>query len=121
MSAADTKILRLNPGPRMSQGVIHAGLLYTSGQVYGDSADVGEQTKNILAKIDALLAQAGSSKSSILTASVWLSDISTFDQMNRVWEQWIDPENPPARATVESKLAGPEYKVEISVIAVAQR
>ena len=103
----------------MSQGVLHGGLLYTAGQVDNESPDVGEQTKNVLAKIDALLAQVQSSKSQVLTANIWLSDISAFDEMNRVWEHWIDPHNPPTRATVESRLAAPEYKVEIAVVAVA--
>jgi enamine deaminase RidA (YjgF/YER057c/UK114 family) len=103
----------------MSQGVIHGGLLYTAGQVDAQSTDVAEQTRNVLAKIDALLAQAQSSKSQVLSANIWLSDMATFDEMNRVWEHWIDPHNPPARATVGSKLATPDYKVEIAVIAVA--
>ena len=103
----------------MSQGVVHGGLLYTAGQVDKESTDVGEQTKNVLAKIDALLAQAQSSKSRLLSANIWLSDITTFDDMNRVWERWIDPSNPPTRVTVGSSLAAPEYKVEIAVVAVA--
>jgi len=103
----------------MSQGVVHGGLLYTAGQVDKESTDVGEQTKNVLAKIDALLAQVQSSKSQVLSANIWLSDMATFEDMNRVWEHWIDPYNPPTRATVESRLATPEYKVEIAVIAVA--
>jgi enamine deaminase RidA (YjgF/YER057c/UK114 family) len=102
----------------MSQGVVHGGLLYTAGQVDNESTDVAEQTKNVLAKIDALLAQAQSSKSQLISANIWLSDMATFDEMNSVWERWIDPNNPPTRATVESKLATPEFKVEIAVIAV---
>jgi enamine deaminase RidA (YjgF/YER057c/UK114 family) len=105
----------------MSQGVIHAGVLYTSGQVDAEGADVATQTKNILAKIDNLLAQAGSTKADVISANVWLDDIGSFDEMNRIWEQWIDPKNPPTRATVESKLAGTQYKVEIAMIAVARR
>jgi len=116
-SAAD--IVRLNPGSRYSQGVIHGGLLYTAGLVDAESGDVAEQTRNILNKIDALLASAGTTKSRILSVSIWLSDIGTFEEMNRAWEQWIDKDNLPTRATVESKLASPEYKVEISVIAAA--
>jgi enamine deaminase RidA (YjgF/YER057c/UK114 family) len=103
----------------MSQGVVYGGLLYTAGQVDAQSADVGKQTKNVLAKIDALLARANSSKSQLLSASIWLSDMATFEDMNRVWERWIDPHNPSARATVESRLATAEYKVKIAVIAVA--
>ncbi len=101
----------------MSTAVVHAGVVYTSGQVDPDGADVTAQTKTILAKIDALLAQAGTDKSRALSASIWLSDISTFNEMNAVWEAWIVPGSPPARATVESRLANPNYKVEISVIA----
>lgn len=119
MASANESIERLTPGPRLSHGVVHGGLLYTAGQVDKESTDVGEQTKNVLGKIDDLLTQAHSSKSQLLSANVWLSDIATFDEMNRVWEGWIDPHNPPARATVESRLAAPEYKVEIAVIAVA--
>ena len=119
MADVSESIERLTPGPRMSQGVVHGGLLYTAGQVDNESTDVGEQTKNVLAKIDALLAQVQSSKSHVLSANIWLSDMATFDDMNRVWEHWIDPNNPPTRATVESRLATPEYKVEIAVIAVA--
>lgn len=115
----DNTISYLSPGPRMSQGVLHAGLLYTAGQVDSSSPQAAEQTRNVLAKIDALLARAGSSRSRIVSANIWLSDIATFDEMNGVWEAWIDPAAPPARATVESKLAGPEYKVEIAIVAAA--
>jgi enamine deaminase RidA (YjgF/YER057c/UK114 family) len=101
----------------MSQGVVHAGILYTAGHVDDSSPHVGEQTKNVLSKIEALLERAGSSRAQILSANIWLSDISGFEEMNEAWEAWIDTANPPARATVESKLAGHLYKVEISVIA----
>jgi enamine deaminase RidA (YjgF/YER057c/UK114 family) len=111
------EIIRINPGPRMSQGVIHAGILYTAGQVDAQAGDVTGQTRNVLAKIDELLAQAGTSRSRLLSANIWLADITTFPLMNAVWEAWIDPANPPARATVQSKLAGPEYLVEIAVLA----
>jgi enamine deaminase RidA (YjgF/YER057c/UK114 family) len=110
-------ITRINPGPRMSQGVIHAGVLYTAGQVDARATDVAGQTRNVLAQIDALLAQAGATRARLLSANIWLADIATFDEMNAVWEAWIDPANPPARATVQSKLAGPEYLVEIAVLA----
>jgi enamine deaminase RidA (YjgF/YER057c/UK114 family) len=111
-------IERINAGPRMSQAVIHEGLVYLAGQVADDQdADVAEQTRQVLAKIDGLLAEAGSDKSRLILANIWLSDISTFEQMNAVWDQWVSPGNPPARATVESKLARPQLKVEIMVIA----
>ncbi|HKQ79180.1 MAG TPA: RidA family protein [Blastocatellia bacterium] len=111
-------IERIKVGPRMSQAVIHGATVYLAGQVADDpNADVAEQTRQILAKIDGLLAEAGTDKSKALSANVWLSDISTFDQMNAVWDEWVTPGSPPARATVESKLAGPQFKVEIMVIA----
>jgi enamine deaminase RidA (YjgF/YER057c/UK114 family) len=111
------EIVRMEPGPRMSRGVVHAGVLYTAGHVDAQAGGVAGQTKNILARLEALLQQAGTDKSRIVSANIWLADISTFDEMNAVWDAWVDKANPPARATVESKLAGPEYKVEISIIA----
>ena len=111
-------IERINVGPRMSQAVIHGGAVYLAGQVADEpSADVAGQTRQILAKIDRLLTEAGTDKSKLLSANVWLSDISTFDQMNAVWDEWVTPGNPPARACVESRLARPEFKVEIMVVA----
>jgi enamine deaminase RidA (YjgF/YER057c/UK114 family) len=111
-------IERIKVGPRMSQVVIHGDTIYLAGQVADDpSADVAGQTRQILAKIDNLLAEAGADKSKVLSANVWLSDISTFDQMNAVWDKWVTPGQPPARATVESRLARPEFKVEIMVVA----
>jgi enamine deaminase RidA (YjgF/YER057c/UK114 family) len=111
-------IERIKVGPRMSQVVIRGDTIYLAGQVADDpSADVAGQTRQILAKIDNLLAEAGADKSKVLSANVWLSDISTFDQMNAVWDKWVTPGQPPARATVESRLARPEFKVEIMVVA----
>jgi enamine deaminase RidA (YjgF/YER057c/UK114 family) len=111
-------IERIKVGPRMSQAVIHGNTVYLAGQVADNtSADVADQTRQVLDKIDGLLAEAGTDKSKLLFANVWLSDISTFQQMNSVWDAWVTPGMPPARATVESKLAGPQYKVEISVVA----
>jgi enamine deaminase RidA (YjgF/YER057c/UK114 family) len=111
-------IERIKVGPRMSQAVIHGDTVYIAGQVADDTgADVAGQTRQILAKIDALLAEAGTDKSKLLSANVWLSDISTFERMNAVWDEWVTPGNPPARACVESKLARPEFKVEIMVVA----
>jgi enamine deaminase RidA (YjgF/YER057c/UK114 family) len=112
-------IQRFEVGPRMSQCVVHSDTVYTAGQVAQGArgASVAEQTRDILATIDHLLAQAGTNKSKLLTANIWLTDIATFDQMNQVWDAWITPGNPPARACVESKLAHPDYKVEIMVTA----
>lgn len=117
----DSGLIHFSPGPRMSQGVAHGGLLYSAGHVDATSASVAEQTSNVLAKIDCLLTQAGSSKSRLISANIWLADMTSFDEMNLVWEAWIDPAAPPARATVESKLATPDYKVEISVIAAVEK
>lgn len=113
-------IRRLHPGPRMSQAVVHGTTVYLAGQVAADpSQDVAGQTRQILGQIDALLAEAGTDRSRILSANIWLADVSTFAQMNSVWDQWVDPAHPPARATVEARLAAPQYKVEIAVIAAA--
>ncbi len=76
-----------------------------------------EQTRDALAQIDGHLASAGSDKSKLLMVNVWLSDIATFDEMNRAWDEWVDRDNMPARATVEARLASPDYKVEIAGIA----
>jgi enamine deaminase RidA (YjgF/YER057c/UK114 family) len=101
----------------MSRAVSFGGVLYTSGQVDAEAVDVQGQTSNILARIEKLLEDAGTTRSRILSTNIWLADIATFDEMNAVWDAWIDKANPPARATVESKLADARYKVEIAVIA----
>lgn len=110
-------IRRIEPGPRMSEAVIHGGKLYTAGIVA--DATVGksvlEQTTEILEQIDALLAKAGSSKTRILKANIWLTDMSAFSQMNQAWDAWVVSGQAPARATVESKLAAPGYDVEIMI------
>ena len=111
-------IERIEVGKRLSKAVIHGNTVYLAGQAPDDlGADVAGQTRQILAKIDGLLAQAGTDKSKLLTANVWLSDISGYDQMNAVWDEWVTPGNSPARACVESRLAKPQYKVEIAVVA----
>lgn len=111
-------IKRLHTGPRMSQVVIHGDTVYTAGIVADDAnADAGGQTGQILDKIDSFLREAGSDKTKILMATIWLSDIKYFDELNAVWDMWVSKDNPPARACVESKLAAPQYKVEIRVIA----
>ena len=104
----------------MSAAVVANGFVFLSGQVADDtSVGVHEQTEQALASIDRLLAAAGSDKTHIVAANVYLSDIGAFDQMNRAWEAWVAPDAKPARATVEAKLAAPEYLVEIQVVAVA--
>ena len=114
-------IQRLHSGPRMSQVVKHAGVVYTAGQVAqrAPGASVAEQTRDILARIDELLSEVGSDKSKLLSATIWLVDMDTFAEMNEVWDAWIDPQNPPARACVESRLAAPQFTVEIGVVAAA--
>jgi len=112
-------INRIGVGPRMSQAVVHGETIFLSGTVADKMAgkSVGEQTKEILAIIDRLLAQAGSDKSKILSANIWLVDIKTFAEMNAVWDAWVAPGHTPARATVEAKLAAPQFAVEIACIA----
>ncbi len=109
-------IQRIGIGKRMTDIVINNGTIYLSGQV-GQGDNVTAQTKDVLASIDALLAKAGSSKANILQAIIWLDDMANFAEMNAVWDAWVDPANPPARATGEAKLATPQYKVEIIVTA----
>ena len=112
-------IERIQIGPRMSQAVVHGNMVYLAGQVADDkTADIATQTHQCLATIDRLLAQAGTSKSSLLTMSVFLADIGDFAAMNEVYDRWIDPANPPTRACVEAKLADPGYKVEFVAVAV---
>ena len=101
---------------RMSQSVVHGDTIYLAGQV-GDGADVAAQTKDMLAQVDCLLAATGSSKSHILSATIWMADIGQIGDMNAVWDVWIDPANPPARACGESRLATPDYLVEVMIIA----
>lgn len=113
-------IQRIEPGPRMSEAVIHGGKIYTAG-IVADAAvgkSVREQTQDILQQIDALLNAVGSDKTRILKANIWLTDISTFSQMNEAWDAWVVPGKTPARATVEAKLAAPGYDVEIMIEAV---
>ena len=113
------EIKRMQPGPRMSQVVVHENTVYLAGQValQAPGKSVREQTKNILDNIDDLLKQAGTDKTKLLSANIWLSDISTFNEMNEVWDAWVSQGNTPARACVESKLAAPQFTVEIGVIA----
>jgi enamine deaminase RidA (YjgF/YER057c/UK114 family) len=109
-------VKRINAGPRMSSAVVHGGTVYLAGLTADDAkADVKGQTKQILDKIDKFLAEAGTDKSKILSANIWLTDIGTWSQMNEVWDVWVAPGNAPARATVEAKLANPALKVEIMV------
>lgn len=111
-------ISRIAPGARMSGAVVHGDTIYLAGHVSADRAlGVRGQTRAILERIEQRLAEAGSDKSKLLSVQVWLADIATFDEMNEVWDAWVDPANPPARATVEARLASPDYLVEIAAIA----
>lgn len=111
-------IERIDPSKRLSPAVIHNGLAYLTGQVAADgAADISTQTAQVLAKIDQLLKKCGTDRSRMLSAQVWLADIADFDAMNKVWEKWLESCMPPARATVEARLARPELKVEIKVTA----
>lgn len=114
-----TTITRLHPGPRMSQAVIHGDTVYLAGQVAlgAPGESVVAQTRDIVARIDGLLAECGSDKTKLLSATIWLSDIATFAEMNEVWDAWVAPGATPARACVESKLAAPQFTVEIGIIA----
>lgn len=109
-------IKRIEPGPRMTGAVVHGNTVYLSGQV-GTGATVAEQSKTALAEVDRLLAAAGTDKSKILQTLVYLSDMSTFGEMNAAWEAWVDPNNTPARATSQAALATPDYLVEFTVVA----
>jgi enamine deaminase RidA (YjgF/YER057c/UK114 family) len=110
-------ITRLHPGPRMSQAVIHGETVYLAGQVGTPGADAAGQTRDCLAAIDRLLEEAGTSKSKLLQVTIWLADMADFDAMNAVYDAWIDPANPAARACGEARLATPAYKVEFIVTA----
>ena len=111
-------ITRHHTNDRMSQLVIHNGIAYLAGQVGTQGASVTEQTNDILAKIDALLTEAGTDKTNLLTAQIWLSDInSQFAEMNAAWDAWVPKGHAPARWTGEAKLATPEFYVEIIVTA----
>jgi enamine deaminase RidA (YjgF/YER057c/UK114 family) len=112
-------IKRLEPGARMSQAVVANGFVFLAGQVATDpSVNVEGQTRQVLGEIDRLLAAAGTRKDRILSATIYLADISTFADMNRAWEAWVPADAKPARATVEAKLVAPEYRVEIQVVAL---
>ncbi len=110
-------IRRIGVGPRMSEAVVHGNTVYLSGQVGNPGDSVTGQTKTVLAEVDRLLKEAGTDKSKILQAIIWLADMKDFAEMNAVWDAWVDPANTPARATGESALAASDYKVEIIVTA----
>ena len=111
-------IQRFDAGKRMSEATVHGGIVYLAGQVPEDtSADAEGQTRQVLAEIDALLAQAGSDKTKILMAQIYLADIADFAAMNTVWESWVVAGHTPPRATVQAPLAKPQWRIEIVVTA----
>ena len=123
-TVGDNRVVRLQTeDPRMSKIVIHNGVVYTSGQTAGDAGDcVKAQTQATLDKVDALLKEAGTSKSHALSATIWLKDINRdFKAMNEVWNAWVDPENKPVRATVEAAMARDILLVEIQVTAALDK
>ena len=112
-------VQRFETGPRMSQVVVHGNTIYLAGVVANKAAggSVTDQTREILSIIDGHLAKAGSDKSKLLSANIYITAMKTFPEMNAVWDAWVSPGNTPARATVEAKLAAPQYNVEIMVVA----
>jgi enamine deaminase RidA (YjgF/YER057c/UK114 family) len=113
------KIERHDTGPRMSKAVIHGDTVNLAGIVADRPKGKGtaEQTSSILSQIDGFLTTAGTDKTKLLSANIWITDMANFAGMNTVWDAWVSPGNTPARATVEAKLASPDYKVEIMVVA----
>ena len=113
-----TEIKRFDVGARMSEMALHNGTVYLAGQIAEDAAqDIAGQTRQVLAAIDALLARAGSDKSKILRAQIFIADLADFAAMNVVWEAWVVPGHTPPRATVQAALAKPQWKIEIVVTA----
>jgi enamine deaminase RidA (YjgF/YER057c/UK114 family) len=112
-------IRRIQVGPRLSQAVVHGDTVYLAGQVAQTNSgkSVTEQTKEILARIDGLLAEAGTDKSKLLTANIYIVDLATFAEMNAVWDAWLPAGQAPARTTIQANLAAPGYAVEIGVVA----
>ncbi len=113
-----TAIERQQVGPRLSQACACGPTVYLAGQVADDpAADATGQTEQILRKLDRLLEGAGTDKSRLLSATIWLADMASFADMNKVWDAWVTPGYTPARACVEARLASPHWKLEIAVIA----
>jgi enamine deaminase RidA (YjgF/YER057c/UK114 family) len=113
-----TDIIRIDPGPRMSEASVYGDRVYCSGMIPEDtSLDITGQVKQALAEIDSLLAKGGSDRTKILTATIWLADIGDFAAMNAAWDAWVVPGQTPARATVQARLNDPKMKIEIMVVA----
>lgn len=111
-------VQRFDVGARLSEMAVHNGVAYLAGQVAADGTqDMAGQTRQVLGAIDALLARAGTDKSKILMAQIFVADLAEFPKMNEVWDAWVVPGHTPPRATVQAQLARPEWKVEIVVTA----
>ncbi|TSE34866.1 2-iminobutanoate/2-iminopropanoate deaminase [Tepidimonas fonticaldi] len=107
-------VQRFDVGPRLSEMAIHNGTVYLAGQVPDDATqDIEGQTRQVLGMIDALLARAGTDKTRLLMVQIFLADLADFDGMNRVWDAWVPAGHTPPRATVQARLARPEWKIEI--------
>ena len=112
-----TDITRIGVGKRMSEGVCYNGIVWVAGQVGNPGDSVADQTRTCLAEVDRILAAAGTDKTRILSAQIWMADMVAFPEMNAVWDGWVPQGHTPARATGEAKLAAPGYLVEIIVTA----
>ncbi len=111
-------ITRIDPGKRLSGAVVHGETVYLAGQVADKTKlDIKGQTQEVLGKIDKLLAKAGTKKSNLLSVQIFITDMRNFAAMNEVWDKWVDPNNAPARATIEASLANSELLVEIMAVA----
>ncbi len=113
----NSDIVRIGTGPRMSEAVAYNGIVWVAGQVGTEGDPIGDQTRQCLAEVERILAEAGSSKTRILSAQIWLADIADFAAMNAVWDAWVPQGHTPARATGEARLAAPGYLVEVIVTA----
>lgn len=112
------RIQRFHTSPRLAEMAIYNGVIYLAGQVPENTqANAYQQTKEVLGFIDKLLQEAGSNKSRIIHAQIYLANIADYTEMNQAWDEWVDIQNPPTRATVEARLADPEWKVEIVITA----
>ncbi|MFN7223679.1 MAG: RidA family protein [Paracoccaceae bacterium] len=110
-------ITRLGTGPRMSEGVCYNGIIWVAGQVGTQGDSVADQTRRCLAEVDRILTAAGTDKTRVLSAQIWLANMQDFAEMNAVWDAWVPQGHTPARATGEAKLAAPGYLVEVIVTA----